>query len=263
MTTGTGGHRGRSWRRAHGGHGHAPLAGRAHTVTGPTADGAGPCARARRRGKLVAPSRPEVPDARPRARPRHRASGPARAAPTATPTCAPTPRSATPAPSRWSPSTGASTGGRSPTSTPAPPSRRSSTPGAAAGSSWPRSSPPRRPGATCPARTSWRPRTSPRRARSASSTRSTPAAPAACRGRSWPAGSRGSRAGCRCGSRSRRGPASTRRRPGRTTPCTAPCCASTTSRWPCACSARSRPRSPTRPCTGRSAPRPGRATSSA
>ena len=71
----------------------------------------------------------------------------------------------------------------------------------------PRRAGPHRRGATCRARTSSRPRTSPRPERSASSTRSTPAAPAGCRGRSSPAGSRGSRAGSRCGSRSPPAPA--------------------------------------------------------
>ena len=55
---------------------------------------------------------------------------------------------------------------------------------------------------SCRARTSWRPRTSPRPGPCASSTRSTPAGRAVCRGPSSPAGSRGSRGGCRCASRS-------------------------------------------------------------
>ena len=102
-------------------------------------------------------------------------------------------------------------------------------PQTAAGSSWPRSSPRARRGATCRARTSWRPRTSPRRARSASSTRSTPAAP----GRlpldgAGPPGRGGRGPGPDAVRGRARDLPRTRRRPGRTTPCTAPCCASTT-----------------------------------
>ena len=160
-----------------------------------------------RLARRPAPSRPEVPCPPPSSTPSRARPGPVRTAPTATRTCAPTPPSATPAPSRWSPSTGASTGGRSPTSTPAPRSPRSSTRPTEAGWSWPPPSRPARRGATCRARTSWRPRTSPRPGPCASSTRSTPAGRAACRGPSSPAGSRGSRGGCRCASRSPPGPA--------------------------------------------------------
>ena len=123
---------------------------------------------------------------------------------TATRTCARTPRSATPAPSRSSRATGRIDWWPIPDLDACPTFAALLDAAAAAGWSSPPSSPPPRPGATSPARTSWRPRTSRRRGRCGSPTRSTPASRAGCRGPSWPAGWTGWPAGSRCGSRSPR-----------------------------------------------------------